>query len=415
MSVRKRQWHTNVQVRALAKQLDIEIKGARQELARALREDDTKLLDQYPPQEAWIVDYFDQNRQRTIKTFDRKKDADSFLTTVKHEVREGIHTPISKSITVAKAAEDWLGYISGEGRERSTYESYSQHARLHIVPRIGNERLAKLTTPRIQAFRDELIKSMSRPMAKKVLTSLKAILKDAKRRGNVAQNVAADVSITSHGRIKTKPQVGRDIPTRDEIRRIIGAAQPGKGRAFLLTAALTGMRASELRGLRWSDVDLNKRQIHVRQRADHWRTIGQPKSAAGARTIPIEDMVANTLREWKLQCPKGTENLVFPTGVGTVDYLANFMHRYVDPAMIAAGVVDSKGRAKYGMHAFRHFYASWCINRKADGGLELPPKTVQARLGHSSIVMTLDRYGHLFPAHDDGGELAAAARALFAT
>src|SRR5215472_15459956 len=111
------------------------------------------------------------------------------------------------------------------------------------------------------------------------------------------------------------------------------------------------MRASELRGLRWSDVDLNKRQIHVRQRADHWRTIGQPKSAAGARTIPIEDMVANTLREWKLQCPKGTENLVFPTGVGTVDYLANFMHRYVDPAMIAAGVVDSKGRAKYGMHS----------------------------------------------------------------
>jgi integrase len=72
-------------------------------------------------------------------------------------------------------------------------------------------------------------------------------------------------------------------------------------------------------------------------------------------------------------------------------------------------------RAKYGMHVLRHFYASWCINRKADGGLELPPKTVQARLGHASIVMTLDRYGHLFPAHDDGNELAAAERALFAT
>ena len=135
------------------------------------------------------------------------------------------------------------------------------------------------TTPRIQALRDELIKSMSRPMAKKVLTSLKAILKDAKQRGNVAQNAAADVSITSHGRIKTKPQVGRDIPTRDEIRRIIGAAAPGKGRAFLLTAALTRMRASELRGLRWADVDLNKRQIHVRQRADHWRHIARMEAA----------------------------------------------------------------------------------------------------------------------------------------
>jgi len=58
--------------------------------------------------------------------------------------------------------------------------------------------------------------------------------------------------------------------------------------------------------------------------------------------------IGDTLREWKLQCPKGTENLVFPTGVGTVDYLANFMHRYVQPAQVTAGVVDSKGKAKYG-------------------------------------------------------------------
>ena len=126
-------------------------------------------------------------------------------------------------------------------------------------------------------------------------------------------------------------------------------------------------------------------------------------------------MVLNTLREWKLQCPKGSENLVFPTRVGTVEYLANVVQRYVQPPQVAASVIDGRGRAKYGMHALRHFYASWCINRKADGGLELPPKTVQARLGHSSIVMTLDRYGHLFPSNDDGRELAAAERALFAT
>jgi integrase len=251
-------------------------------------------------------------------------------------------------------------------------------------------------------------------MAKKVLTSLKAILKDAKRRGNVAQNVASDVSITNHGRTK-KLEVGIDIPTRAEIQRIVDAAEPGKGRTLLLTAALTGMRASELRGLRWSDVDLNGRQIHVRQRADFWRKIGQPKSAAGTRTIPIGEMVVNTLRQWKLQCPKGLQDLVFPTRVGTVEYLANMVQRYVQPAQVTAGVVDSEGKAKYAMHALRHFYASWCINRKADGGLALPPKTVQARLGHSSIVMTLDRYGHLFPARDDGNELAAAERALFAT
>ena len=126
-------------------------------------------------------------------------------------------------------------------------------------------------------------------------------------------------------------------------------------------------------------------------------------------------MVVNTLRQWKLLCPKGLQDLVFPTRVGTIEYLANMARRFVQPAQVAAGVIDSDGKPKYGIHALRHFYASWCINRKADGGLELPPKTVQARLGHSSIVMTLDRYGHLFPAHDDGSELAAAERALLAT
>ena len=78
-----------------------------------------------------------------------------------------------------------------------------------------------------------------------------------------------------------------------------------------------------------------------------------------------------------------------------------------------AGITDAKGAAKYtGLHALRHFYASWCINRKADGGRELPAKNVQQLLGHSSIVMTLDTYGHLFPRGDDADKLAAAERAL---
>jgi integrase len=83
------------------------------------------------------------------------------------------------------------------------------------------------------------------------------------------------------------------------------------------------------------------------------------------------------------------------------------------PTLVAAGVVNKHGHAKYaGLHALRHFYASWCINRKIDGGLELPLKVVQARLGHASIQMTADTYGHLFPRGDDGAELAAAEQAF---
>jgi integrase len=69
--------------------------------------------------------------------------------------------------------------------------------------------------------------------------------------------------------------------------------------------------------------------------------------------------------------------------------------------------------AKYtGLHPFRHFFASWCINRKVDGGLELPAKVVQERLGHASIAMTLDVYGHLFPRGDDAAELAEGEKLL---
>src|SRR5262249_9816221 len=143
------------------------------------------------------------------------------------------------------------------------------------------------------------------PLAKKVLQTLKAILKDAKRRGNVAQNVAADVAVKGDGRSKPRLEVGKDIPTPDEMRRIFGAAPHRRARALLVTAALTGLRASELRGLGWQDVDLKHGKLTVNQRADRFGTIGAPKSATSHRTLPIGQMVVNTLREWKLPCPKG--------------------------------------------------------------------------------------------------------------
>jgi len=184
--------------------------------------------------EAWVVDYVDQAAKRHIKTFERQKDAAAYHDKVRVDISAGVHTAPSKSITVAAAAEDWLGYVGGEGRERSTIERYGELVRLYLIPRLGNEKLAKLTTPRINAFRDDVLeatspktgKKISRMTAKKVLVALKAILKDAKRRGNVAQNVAPDVSITQHGRTKTKLEIGRDIPTRDEIQRMIEAAAP---------------------------------------------------------------------------------------------------------------------------------------------------------------------------------------------
>ncbi|TIT59983.1 MAG: site-specific integrase, partial [Mesorhizobium sp.] len=135
------------------------------------------------------------------------------------------------------------------------------------------------------------------------------------------------------------------------------------------------------------------------------------------------------LREWKLKCPKGQLDLVFPNGEGNIEFHANIVTRGLQPPQVAAGLtvpatdrhgkpkLDKEGKpvlvAKYtGLHALRHFYASWLINPIDAGGQGKDIKTVQAQMGHSSIVMTADTYGHLFPSTKDQQALAAAEKAL---
>ena len=191
------------------------------------------------------------------------------------------------------------------------------------------------------------------------------------------------------------------------------AALHGHWRPILLTAIFTGVRASELRGLRWADVDLKASELHVRRRADRYNAIGAPKSSSGERTIPLPPIVANVLREWKLACPRTDGDFVFVSGRSRIWSLPGIVGCGFHPAQVRAGVVTAAGKAKYGgLHSLRHFYASWCINRQADGGLGLPLKLVQERLGHANITMTADVYGHLFPRGDDGSELAAAEKSL---
>jgi integrase len=363
---------------------------------------------------AWVADYFDQNGHRHIKTFTKKKDADAWLVTTQTEVKRGTHTPDIASVTVAKAAEIWLERGQLENLERATLRQYRSHVDRHIKPSwISTEKLARLSTPAIESFRDNLLKSNSRPMARKILASLKSILGEAQRRGLVAHNAAQPVKVDLKKRDRRKLVVGRDIPSKAEVQSILANAF-GRWRPLFVTATFTGMRASELRGLTWDNVDFERRMIHIRQRANRWGDIGAPKSAAGDREIPMSPMVVNALKEWRLACPRAQSEdgqgrglwLVFPNGNGRVEDHTNIAKRGFYALQIAADVVDGRGEPKYGMHALRHFFASWAIEQ------EFSPKRVQALLGHSSIQMTFDVYGHLFPSLEDDhakfakGELA---------
>jgi integrase len=307
------------------------------------------------------------------------------------------------------AADKWLKKVDADARERATLKTYREHV-AHILPRIGNQKLAKMTKGHVEHFRDGLLsgdRAVSRDMAAKLLRSLKSILKTSGV-GHLGDHVRVEMA----KRTKQRLELGRDIPTLAEVGRVVKAAKSGRLRTLIMTAASTGLRASELRGLRWSDVDLRNGEVHVRQRADRFNEIGAPKSDGSRRTVPIGPEVVHALKEWKLACAKSDLDLVFPTSAGTIENHSNML-RSVEAVQMAAGAVDKEGKPKYGMHSFRHFFASWCINRRADGGRELPAKLVQTYLGHSSISMTLDIYGHLFPMSTDRTELAASEKALF--
>jgi integrase len=391
---------------------------------------------------AWIVPYSapDPLTGRLLprwKQFPSEQAAIAFSHRTYVELEQGTHVPDSQSCTVAQAGELWIKSVRAKARERSTIASYETHVRLHINPRIGHLRLVELTLPKISAFEDNLRANVSSAMTRRVMGSLRRLLANAQVRGLVARNVGRDMPRDrSSGRDQEPLRVGVDIPTIEKVRRILHAAR-GRWRALIILGAFTGLRSSELRGLRWTDLELTlpTGRLHVRQRLDAWGRAGPPKSKAGYRTIPLSEYVVNTLLQWKRQCPQldmgerdaqgqpiKVRHFVFPNGAGGSENHANITSRGWFQVQIAAGLgepmLDASGnprfdrdgkplmRGKYGLHALRHFFCSWLIDRG------LPPKEIQTQMGHSLLVMTLDRYGHLFPRKDDAAEMARAEAAL---
>jgi integrase len=346
----------------------------------------------------WQASYVDGAGKRRAKLFERKSDGEAWLVETSHDLKRGLHTPAGVSPTVKQAGALWIKRCNEKGLERSTLRGYEEHTDLHIYPIIGAKKLSELTAPAVNAFADRLREEGRSPeMVRRVVRSLGAIFREARRRGLSAVDPTAGLDLNLSTREDPRPV----IPAKAELQAIISNAA-GRWRPLILTAIFCGLRGSELRGLRWTDIDFEARQISVRQRADAFNEIGRLKSKSGYRSIPCPPLVINSLREWKLVCPKGDLGLVFPTGSGNVESHSNIAQRGFDPLQIAAGVVqlqeakDANGQlvmvpvAKYGLHALRHACASLWI----ENGMN--PKRIQTLMGHSTIQMTFDTYGHLF-------------------
>jgi integrase len=389
-------------------------------------------LDDLPlTQVVWLVDYRDSAGRRRFKQVSTQREAKEWLTTTAHAVQTGQHRAESTMPTIGAACEAWIKRGEAEGLEASTMRQRRFHVG-HIQAVLGRDQ--KLSKIDLEAFRDTLVETKSRPLARKVMASFRAILKQAK----VAHLAANLEPIRANGRHQRKLKVGVDIPTPAEVRALVETtADDPKALALACLAAFAGLRASELRGLAWSHLQLgNNPKATIEERADETNRIGPPKSEASKRTIGLNETTAKALRAWKVAQPPlviqdkdgnkilRPRALVFGTAADRPDGLANIRRRLLGPAWIKAGVamplldaagepVTDKGepvlRPKYpGAHALRHFaISSWLKTCNGDF------KKAQTRAGHATLALTLDTYGHLLDTND-GDQIDAAERLVLA-
>ena len=351
----------------------------------------------------WVVRYYDADGKYRMKTFKREREAKAWEAQTKVDLKKGIHRPDSDSATVSEAASLWLDRCKDDV-ERGTHLDYTTCCRLHILPatapenvpngwkgKLGDLKLSRLTSPICETFAQQLVKKNARATALKVLTRFKTMLRDAQRRGLIGYNPASPVRIKTNNRNKVRIQIGEHIPSKEDLRAILKCAT-GQWYPLILTAAFTGMRTSELRALTWKNVDFERRVIHVRQRVDRFGDLGPCKSASGHRDIQISDEVAEALRRWKSVCPPGAMDLVFPNDAGKLaNHTSGILIPGWWPIQQRVGITAADGEAKYKFHSLRHFFASIMIEQGTSA------KRLQDLLGHATITMTMDRYGHLFP------------------
>ncbi len=304
-------------------------------------------------------------------------------------------------------------------RERSTLRQIRQHVNLHILTDLEFARLkcGDIDTPAVQLFLDRLIERVSPKMASKVRGTLSRIFAHGTRRGFVAANPV----ISSKLERRKRPDAGEAehfiLPPKEDLRTLLAVAKrrdnTGRTEAVIRLLMFAGLRMSELRGL-WvksCSLDGATPNIKIIRRADRFNEIGPVKSKASQRTIDIGNETAAALRAWIEAKPQGPL-LLFPNDEGNVWNYPNFWHRFWVPLMNDARLVTDEAASKtvrdwsksqtefkqprFGPHMLRHVYASLQIEQGVS------PKRLQKLMGHSTLKLTLDTYGHLWP--DDSAD-----------
>ncbi len=337
----------------------------------------------------WRARYRDPQGRSRSKTFDRKRDAERFLSASSTDMERGRWTdPQRGRVTVGAWAKEYLATVVN--LRASTRFTYERDLGKYVLPRFGQAQLAQVRGVDIQGWlAEELVSGISPSSVHRHYRTLRRLLEVAVQSELIPTNPCDRVTPP------VMPRVEMRFLNPSEVADLAEAITPWY-RAFIYTAAYGGLRWSELVGLRSKRVDLLRRTITVTEqlllldngRRQVWE---QPKTKAGVRAIGIPaflaDMLQDQLDERALPGPDG---LVFPNRAGKPSASASFNTHHFTPAKRKAGI---DGRLRF--HDLRHTAVALAIAQGAH------PKAIQARMGHSSVQMTLDRYGHLFPELDE--------------
>jgi integrase len=343
---------------------------------------------------AWRVDFVDQTGKRHRKQLATKRAADAYRVEIEGQVRVGSYRADAERVTISELCEDYLEHCRGrmergERMTRHNFLTYEGRLRNHVLNLEHGISAVKLTqlTPRVVGdLRDRLRNAgMSVSLARKVLSTFHAALEYAIGRDFIAVNPARGVKVIG----RRDESATKVVPPSKETLRTLIATADSDFRVQIITAAATGLRAGELHALRWRHLDLEVAELSVETRVDAYGEEEVPKTAAGVRSMPLSESLIRELRAWRLRSKfsKG-EDLVFPNRRGGFASHSNMVVRKFKP------LFGKEGGDPFTWHSLRHFAVSCWI----EAGLS--PKTIQTFAGHSSLQVTMDRYGHLFPSED---------------
>ncbi len=331
-----------------------------------------------------VIDFYDQHgkrRWKTLKEGTTKRAARKTLREIENDIEKGSYIAPTEVPGFSTIADTWLT-IKKPNIRHSTHLQYQGHVENHLKPYFGITQINKLNYDSIERFIKHCQdKGMSTPMLKKSLVTLGAIFTYAIRKRYIAYNPVRDIE-KPKGQSTKEEAKDITILTPEQIRALLEAAPDVKSKTLFMTAILTGMRQGEILGLKWDDIDWTAGQIHVKRTFNYGRFY-DPKSKTSKRKIDLAPQLIAQLKAWQLACPPNNLDLVFPNGEGKPINDSNLRSRIFDPGLKKAKI------PKIRFHDLRHCYASFLIDQGES------PKYIQTQMGHSSINVTFDIYGHL--------------------